>query len=652
VQTTERDRRSTAPGGRGRRLPVGAEVMPGGGVAFRVWAPARQRVEVVIEGAPEALALERGDDGYWSGSAPKVRSGARYRYRLDGDGPFPDPASRFQPDGPHGPSEVVDPMAYAWSDGAWNGARLEGQVVYELHLGTFSPEGTWNGARGRLEFLRDVGVTMIELMPVAAFPGSFGWGYDGVNLYAPHAGYGRPDDFRAFVDEAHRLGLAVALDVVYNHLGPDGNYLAAFAPGYFSSKRTEWGEAINFDGADAAPVRELFAGNAAYWIDEYHLDGLRLDATQSIFDESPEHIVAELGRRARAAAAAQGRSIVISAENEPQNTDLVRPLEQGGYGLDCLWNDDLHHSLSVALTGRREGYYTDYNGSPQELISAVKYGFLFQGQWYGWQKQRRGTVTRGLRPAQFVAYLENHDQVANSATGERMWQLSSPGRHRALTALLLLGPWTPLLLQGQEWNASAPFLFFAEHDARLSALVRKGRAEFLAQFARVGSPEIRERLADPGARETAVACRLDWSEAAHGRHAQALDLHRDLLTLRRADRIIAAQGEGGVQIDGAVLGPEALALRYFGPGGDDRLLVVNLARDLPLVPASEPLLAPPRGQRWTLAWSSESGRYGGSGTPPLDKDGGWWVPGHTAVLLAPERAPERDHLGEGKEPPP
>jgi maltooligosyltrehalose trehalohydrolase len=638
---------------RARRLPVGAEALAAGGVAFRVWAPARKRVEVVIEGAPDAIALERDEHGYWSGVAPKARVGARYRYRLDGDGPFPDPASRFQPDGPHGPSEVIDPAAYAWSDAGWKGATLAGQVVYELHLGSFSPEGTWDGARGRLEFLRDVGVTMVEVMPVAAFPGAFGWGYDGVNLYAPYAGYGRPDDFRAFVDEAHRLGLAVVLDVVYNHLGPDGNYLAVFAPRYFSDKRTEWGEAINFDGADAAPVRELFAGNAAYWIDEYHLDGLRLDATQSIFDESSEHVITELGRRARAVAAAAGRSIVISAENEPQNADLVRAPEQGGCGLDALWNDDLHHSLLVAATGRREGYYTDYLGSPQELISAVKRGFLYQGQWYGWQKQLRGTSTRGLRPAQFVAYLENHDQVANSATGERLWQLTSPGRHRALTALVLLGPWTPMLFQGQEWNASAPFLFFADHDAQLGALVRKGRADFLAQFARVRSPEIREALADPGARATAAACKLDWSEATRGRHARILELHRDLLQLRRTDPIIAAQGEGGVEIDGAVLGPEALALRYFGPGGDDRLLVINLGRDLPLAPASEPLLGPPPGQRWAVTWSSESGRYGGTGTPPIDRDGArWTVPGMTAVLLTPERAPERDSLGEGKEPPP
>jgi maltooligosyltrehalose trehalohydrolase len=650
--TSDRDR--PAPATRGkvpvmRRLPVGAELQPGGGVHFRVWAPGRRQVEVVIEGIDRPLRLVAEDDagsraGMWSGLADEAGPGARYRFRLDGEEPLhPDPASRFQPQGPHGPSEVIDPAAFSWTDHGWQGLRLAGQVLYELHLGTFSPEATWDGARARLPHLRDVGVTAVELMPVSCFPGAFGWGYDAVDLYAPYQRYGQPDDFRRFVDDAHRLGLGVMLDVVYNHLGPDGNHLKAFAPAYFSAQATEWGEALNFDGPDAGPVRELFAENAAYWIAEYHLDGLRLDATQSIFDTSPDHIVAELTRRARAAAG--GRSIIVVGENEPQESRLLRPQSQGGQGLDGLWNDDFHHSARVALTGQTEAYYTDYLGRAQELVAAVKYGFLYQGQRYRWQKKRRGQPTRGLPPRAFIAFLENHDQVANTATGERLWKQTTPGRHRAMTTLLLLGPWTPLLFQGQEWNASAAFTYFADHQPELAALVRRGRGGFLAQFPRFATAEMRERLPDPADAATVARCRLDWSETTGTLHRQTLALHRDLLSLRRSDPVIAAQGEGPVRIDGAALTDECLVLRFFaGPEGeDDRLLVVNLGRDLTLREAPEPLLAPPDGRRWVNLWSSDDPRYGGNGTPPLDRDGddgGWWIPGHAAVLLTSEPAPK------------
>jgi len=614
---------------------VGADVQPDGGVHFRVWAPSRRRVEVVLEdqGQQRAVELTPEEGGYFAGLAAEAAAGARYRFRLDGAPElYPDPASRFQPEGPHGPSQVIDPGAFGWTDERWVGLRLQGQVMYELHLGTFTPEGSWDAARGRLPHLRDLGVTAVEIMPVACFPGAFGWGYDGVSLFAPYQGYGSPDDMRRFVDEAHRLGLGVLLDVVYNHLGPDGNYLRSFAPQYFSSKATEWGEAINFDDADAAPVRELFAANASYWIDEYHLDGLRLDATQSIYDQSADHIVAEIGRRARAAAGK--RSIIIAAENESQESHIARPLEQGGYGLDALWNDDFHHSARVALTGQREAYYTDYLGAPQELIAAVKRGYLYQGQWYSWQKKVRGSSTAGLPPRTFINYLENHDQVANSATGDRLWRLTSPGRYRAMTALLLLGPGTPLLFQGQEWCAAAPFAFFADHPGELGALVRKGRCQFLAQFPRAGTAETRELMPDPGARATVAACRLDWAEPATGPHSQSLALHRDLLSLRRTDPVIAAQGEGDVSIDGAVLSPESFVLRFFAPGDDERLLLVNLGRDRPLSPLPEPLCAPPTGRRWTSLWSSESPRYGGAGTPAVSEDGAWTILGHAAILLA------------------
>jgi maltooligosyltrehalose trehalohydrolase len=451
-----------------------------------------------------------------------------------------------------------------------------------------------------------------------------------VALYAPTRLYGRPDDFRRFVDAAHGLGVAVVLDVVYNHLGPDGNYLEVYSDRYFGQATTEWGPAINFDGEGAGPVRELFVTNAAYWIAEFHLDGLRLDATQAIVDRSPEHVVAELARAARAAA--PGRRLVLTAESEPQDARLARAPEAGGCGLDALWNDDFHHCARVALTGRREAYYHDYRGTPQELISAVKRGFLYQGQRYAWQDQRRGASTRGLPPRAFVNYLENRDQVANSLRGARLHELASPGRLRALTALLLLGPGTPLLFQGQEFAASTPFCFFADLPAGLQPAMRKGRLQFLRQFPSLAGPEAAAAVPDPTARRTFEACRLDPAErAAHG---AALALHRDLLRLRREDP--GLQAPAG--LDGAVLGPAALVLRVFAaeaapPGAGDRLLLVNLGEDLPLDPAPEPLLAPPDGAEWVLLWSSEAVVYEGSGVAPVAPDLGGTVPGQAALLF-------------------
>jgi maltooligosyltrehalose trehalohydrolase len=617
-----------------RRLPVGAEVMAEGGVHFRVWAPRRRKVDLVLEGGDGRGGIHPLDaegDGYFSAAVPTAAAASLYRYRLDG-GPrlLPDPASRFQPDGPHGPSRVVDPSAYRWTDGAWRGPRLEGQVLYEMHPGTFTPDGTWAAAAEEIDELAGAGITAIEAMPVAEFAGRFGWGYDGVDLFAPSRLYGEPDDFRRFVDRAHRAGMAVILDVVYNHVGPAGNYLGEFSRSYFTDRyQNEWGDAINFDGPDAGPVREFILANVAYWIDEFHLDGLRLDATQQIFDASPIHIVAEIGRRARAAAG--GRRVLLVAENEPQDVRTVTPAAEGGHGMDAVWNDDFHHSAIVAATGRAEGYYSDYRGTAQELVSAVKRGFLYQGQWYPWQDQRRGTPTLHVPPAAFVCYLQNHDQVANSATGARLHQLTSPGRHRALTALLLLGPWTPMLFQGQEFSASAPFLYFADHEPELAASVREGRAGFLRQFPNIATPEIQDRLADPSDPETFRRCRLDLTERA--RHPTAYALHRDLLRLRREDAVFSAQRPGGV--DGAVLAPECAVLRFFDPAGRDRLLLVNLGRELVLEPAPEPLLAPTDRAGWRLLWSSEHPRYGGAGTPAVETAHGWRIPPHSAVALAP-----------------
>lgn len=617
----------------GRRWPVGADLSPGGGVHFRVWAPGRRKVAVVLEagpGSPATVPLEPepGEEGYFSRRIESAAAGTRYRYRLDdGDYRYPDPASRFQPEGPHKPSEVIDPGAYRWQRTDWPGVQLPGQVISEIHIGTFTPEGTWAAAGEKLPLLADVGITCVEVMPVAEFPGRFGWGYDGVHLYAPTQIYGRPDDFRAFVDRAHALGLGVILDVVYNHLGPDGNYMGAFAPPFFTERyTTDWGAAINYDGPDAEPVRAFVAANAAYWIAEYHLDGLRLDATQNIYDASDRNILADISTASRAAAG--DRSVVLIAENELQDVRLVRPIDQGGYGLNGLWNDDFQHSVHVALTGHGEAYYTDYRGTPQELVAAAKHGYLFQGQWYDWQKKRRGTSTKGVSPAAFVSYLENHDQVANSAYGLREYQLAHPGRYRALTALTLLGPGTPLLFQGAEFASSKPFLFFADHNPDLAALVRKGRAAFLAQFPSIARPDVQATLPDPADPETFRRCVLDWSERE--RNAGAVAMFRDLLRLRREDPAFRAQRVGGV--DGAVLGSTAFVLRFFHDDGD-RLLIVNMGPDLVLRPAPEPLLAPPEGYAWQVIWSSEDPRYGGGGTPSVEAEG-WRLPGESAVVLS------------------
>jgi maltooligosyltrehalose trehalohydrolase len=613
-----------------RRLPIGAELVERDLAHFRVWAPAATRVEVVFADGRPAAALVAEADGYFSGAAG-AQAGARYGLRLDGgEKLYPDPASRFQPEGPHGLSEIVDPAAFAWTDHRWPGPSGRGQVIYELHVGTFTSEGTWEAAAGELPELASLGVTVIEIMPIAEFEGRFGWGYDGVDQFAPSHLYGSPDDLRRFVDRAHAAGIAVILDVVYNHLGPVGNYLSAFAPAYFTTRyENEWGEAINFDGPDAAPVREFFIANAGYWIDEFHFDGLRLDATQQIFDASPRNVMAEIGQAVRERA--RGRRTLVVAENEPQHTELVRPEADGGFGLDALWNDDFHHSAMVALTGRSEAYYSDTCGNPQEFVSAAKYGYLYQGQHYHWQHNVRGTPALDIDPERFVLYLQNHDQVANSARGLRAHQLANPARLRAMTALLLLMPGTPMLFQGQEFSASSPFLYFADFDPGLAQAVKKGRSEFLMQFPSAHGFMAAAAFDEPEDPRTFERCKLDFSERAT--HSDAYRLHRDLLRLRRETPAFAAQQRGGY--DGAVLSSAAFALRYFDGRSGDRLLVVNLGADLKRNSFAEPLLAPPAGCRWRIEWSSEDPAYGGLGVPDIWPENCWCVPANSAAVIAP-----------------
>lgn len=606
--------------------PLGAVPTATGG-RFRIWAPEQPSLAIVIDG--RSFPLRRDRSGYHTGEFSELRADARYQLRLPNGEQVADPCSRFQPEGPHGPSQVVDAKKFRWMDAAWKGRPLEEYVIYEMHIGTFTPEGTWASATRELQELAAAGITCVEVMPVAEFPGNWGWGYDGVLMFAPYHHYGLPDDFRAFVNTAHQEGLCVLLDVVYNHFGPDGNHLRKLASAYFSTRhKTDWGEAINFDGPDNGPVREFILSNVSYWIEDFHVDGLRLDATQDIHDDAPpdRHILTAISRTARTAA--PDRTIVIVAENEPQEARLCRNFDQGGFGFDGLWNDDFHHSAAVALTGRREAYYTDYYGNPQEFVSVAKHGFLYQGQWYSWQEKPRGQPAFDLKPSAFITFIQDHDQIANSCRGERAHKVGSPGRYRALSALMMLGPGTPMLFQGQEFAASSPFFYFADHKSDLGELVAAGRREFLSQFPSMNDPEALDLIASPGNEETFLRCKLKLEERTS--HAEQYQLTRDLLALRHSDPCFRAAHRRA--IDGAVIGDQAFVLRYFMNDGCDRLLSVNLGRDLHLTTIPEPLLSCGSGFEWVNRLSTESPAYGGSGVVRTDENG-WHLHGESAVFM-------------------
>lgn len=502
--------------------------LEGGKAEFRVWAPHARQVSLRI--ASGDLAMRRSPDGTFSAQAA-ARTGDKYFYLLDKYKPLPDPISRLLPEGVHGPTAIVDPSVFPWSDWGWRGLELRDYIIYELHVGAFSPEGTFDGIIQRLDYLKSLGVSAIELMPVAAFPGTRNWGYDGVSIYAVQASYGGPDGLKRLVDAAHRAGLAVMLDVVYNHLGNEGNYLRLFGPYFTHHHTTPWGDAINYDDAGREGVRRYVVENALYWIREYHLDGLRLDATQTIRDDSPLHILAEIQENVQQLAAEQGRRVCVIAETDENDRRDVLPRAAGGFGMDAVWSDDFHHAVHAYLTGEREGYYQDF-GRKEQIVGALNHGFVFQGKPFQfWGGRRRGTPAEGIPLPAHVICTQNHDQVGNRARGERLDALVPHGACKLAAALLLLAPQTPLLFMGQEYGEAAPFQFFTDYgDPVLQKAVREGRRREFEHFVAFGG-----EVPDPQDPETFERSKLQWpvGSGQENQHEQMLEWYRRLIVLRR-----------------------------------------------------------------------------------------------------------------------
>jgi maltooligosyltrehalose trehalohydrolase len=520
-----------------------------GGVWFRVWAPGASSVELRLR----RDALPAGSyqlpapgsrlpaPGVWETFVAEARPGDRYAYSIDGKDPLPDPASRFQPDGVHGWSEIVDPGRFTWTDASWRGLDPRRAVIYELHVGTFTPEGTFAGAAGRLPYLRDLGVTAIELMPLADFAGRRNWGYDGVSLFAPSRAYGRPDDLRAFVNAAHALGLAVLIDVVYNHLGPEGAYLPAFSPQFLTdAHQTPWGHAVNLDKDGSSQVRALLIDNALHWTREYHADGLRLDATHALIDSSPRPFVAAL---ADIVHDADDRRRLVYAEDSRNLAVMVEDPARGGWGLEGVWADDFHHVIRRLLGGDEHGYYVDYHGTASELATTLRNGWLFTGQVSRHASAPRGTSASSVEMCKAVICVQNHDQVGNRALGDRLHHQADPAAWRAAVTVLLTAPMTPLLFMGQEWSASTPFQFFTDFEPELGRKVVEGRRDEFRAFPEFSSSEAASRIPDPQAESTFRASRLKWDEVTRPGHARVLALHRALLRLRMEHEALLASDE-------------------------------------------------------------------------------------------------------------
>lgn len=574
------------------------------GTRFRVWAPHAHTLRVLLDSGRD-LPMAAVGGGIYEAMAGDVGHGARYRIELDGDA-FPDPASRYQPGGVHGPSMVVDPGRFTWSDDAWHGTEPTELVIYEIHVGTYTPEGTFDGLRKRLPYLRDLGVTALELMPVADFPGRWNWGYDHAALYAPSRAYGTPDALRRLVDEAHAQGLSVFLDVIYNHLGPDGAYIAAFAPMFTSRHETPWGQAINLDDRHARGVRNFFIGNALMWLTEYHLDGLRLDATHALVDESEPHFLRELNDAVDAITTGPDR--IVIAEDHRNDNRLVRPPEEGGYGLDGVWADDFHHQIRNLTAGDDDGYYEDYaDTTTQDLATTINQGWFYDGRLSKYSGKPRGTDPSAVAPAQCVICIQNHDQVGNRPTGRRLHHDIPADMYRAVSAILLFAPELPLLFMGQEWAASTPFLFFTDHDEPLGSQVSAGRKEEFKSFA-----GFKGEVPDPQDAETFERSRLKWEEQDEADHGRILDLYRDLLALRQRLESDAHASSPG---------PSQLCIRR-----GDTLLVTALEPGT--VKTAEPVSATSQ-----VVLHTNMKKYGGSDRSPFRSDGTIWFDSPGSLVL-------------------
>ena len=572
-------------------MPFGAEVRADGRVRFRLWAPAAAQVELVLcaphdRAAREPLPMQRCEDGFHELITEWAHPGSRYRFRIEDRIEVADPASRANPDDVRGASEVIDPRAFAWDDAGWPGRPWHDAVIYELHVGTFTPAGRFLSAVERVPYLAALGVTAVELMPIADFPGARNWGYDGVLPFAPDASYGTPDDLKHLVQAAHRHGLMIFLDVVYNHFGPEGNFLHAYAPTFFSDRyQTLWGQAINFDGEGSRQVRDFFIHNTLYWLEEYRFDGLRYDAVNAIRDDSRPHILEEIAAAAHAGPGRE-RPVHLVLENDDNAVRYLRPREASGFR--AQWNDDIHHALHVVATGESDGYYADYVPRPvAHLARCLTDGFDYQGEASQFRDgRRRGEPSASLPPTAFVSFLQNHDQVGNRAFGERVTAFAPERVVRCLTAIPLLAPQPPLLFMGQEFAAGSPFQFFCDFEPELGAAVVRGRRAEFARFARFASPAERQKIPDPTDVATFERSRLDWTEIDEAGHAAWLDYHRELLAIRRREvmPLLPRLPGGAAQAD--LFADTAFAVAWSCDNGARLTLVANLGEGTVAAPPS------------------------------------------------------------------
>ena len=577
------------------RMPYGAQIQCDGSARFRVWAPSCAEIRLSLhapgDGRPRLMTMKAAEPGWHEALDAKACAGTRYQYVLPDGTRVPDPASRFQPEDVHGPSEVIDPTTYRWRDAAWVTRPWHEAVIYEMHIGTFTPAGTFSAAIQHLDYLAALGVTAIELMPVADFPGTRNWGYDGVLLYAPDSSYGRPEDLKALVDAAHARGIMILLDVVYNHFGPDGNYLPLYAPGFFTARhKTPWGAAVNYDGSDAKPVREFIIHNALYWLEEFHLDGLRLDAVHAILDDGPRHLLEELAERARAS---QQRPIHLVLENEENQVRwLSRDSARAAPLYSAQWNDDIHHVLHVAATGEDKGYYADYLKSTEKLARALSEGFAYQGELMAFRGEPRGEPSACLPPLAFVAFIQNHDQIGNRAFGERLSLIAQPNAIRAIVALYLLLPQVPMLFMGEEWGSTQPFPFFCDFHGDLAEAVRKGRRDEFARFPEFNDEATRARIPDPQAIATFLSAKLNWAEVREPNHAAWLKFYQRLIAVRREMLWPLLSRIEGYAARYQILGQGAVRVTWQFTRGSQLVLEANLS-EAPLqgfAPDSERIL--------------------------------------------------------------